>query len=70
MDTGLIGRELATLAPARFDARAVGAGVARMLLGDTQAGGAASAASPWSAQDAFQLGRPAAPDAAPSSSTA
>ena len=34
MDTGLIGRELGALAPARFDARAVSAGVVRMLLGD------------------------------------
>jgi 3-methylcrotonyl-CoA carboxylase alpha subunit len=51
MDTGLIGRDLAALAPARFDARAVSAGVARMLIGGT-------ANSPWSAQDAFQLGGP------------
>jgi 3-methylcrotonyl-CoA carboxylase alpha subunit len=57
MDTGLIGRELAALAPARFDARAIGAGVARMLAGDTQ-GSSHDGSSPWSARDAFQLGGP------------
>jgi len=56
MDTGLIGRELATLAPRRFDPRAVSAGVARMLLGNGQA--TQIPASPWSAQDGFQLGGP------------
>ena len=63
MDTGLIGRELATLAPPSFDAKAVGFGVmhmlwhahddaelARSVLGERY--------SPWSAQDAFQLGGP------------
>jgi 3-methylcrotonyl-CoA carboxylase alpha subunit len=57
MDTGLIGREIAALAPARFDARAVSAGVARMLLGDTKQE-AQAVASPWGTQDAFQLGSP------------
>src|SRR5262252_4430152 len=62
-DTGLIGRELARLAPAPLDARAVSIGVARMLKGDANArrnasGLAGDAASPWSAQDAFQLGAP------------
>jgi 3-methylcrotonyl-CoA carboxylase alpha subunit len=61
VDTGLIGRELARLAPAHFDARAIGIGVARMLKGAANAGPnvhalAGDAASPWSAQDAFQLG--------------
>ena len=63
MDTGLIGRELATLAPPSFDAKAIGFGVmhmlwhahddaelARSVLGERY--------SPWSAQDAFQLGGP------------
>jgi 3-methylcrotonyl-CoA carboxylase alpha subunit len=63
VDTGLIGRELARLAPARFDARAVSIGVARMLTGDGNARPnanalAGDAASPWSTQDAFQLGGP------------
>jgi 3-methylcrotonyl-CoA carboxylase alpha subunit len=57
MDTGLIGRELATLAPTHSDARAVSAGVARMLLGNTQQA-VHDGASPWSTQDAFQLGGP------------
>jgi 3-methylcrotonyl-CoA carboxylase alpha subunit len=55
MDTGLIGRDLAALAPARFDARAVSAGVARMLMGGTTDH---AAGSPWSTQDAFQLEGP------------
>jgi 3-methylcrotonyl-CoA carboxylase alpha subunit len=64
MDTGLIGRELATLAPPGFDAKAVGFGVMHMLwhahddaelargrvLGERY--------SPWSVQDAFQIGEP------------
>ncbi|MBO0741169.1 MAG: carbamoyl-phosphate synthase subunit L, partial [Hyphomicrobiaceae bacterium] len=62
VDTGLIGRELARLAPARFDARAIGIGVARMLKGETNArpsrNALPDAASPWNAQDAFQLGGP------------
>jgi 3-methylcrotonyl-CoA carboxylase alpha subunit len=54
MDTGLIGREIAELAPARFDSRLVAAGVARLLRGRVdEAGGPAS---PWDAGDAFQLG--------------
>jgi 3-methylcrotonyl-CoA carboxylase alpha subunit len=56
MDTGLIGRELAALAPRGFDARAVSAGVARMLLGNGQA--TQTIASPWGAQDGFQMGGP------------
>jgi 3-methylcrotonyl-CoA carboxylase alpha subunit len=55
MDTGLIGRELSLLAPAGFDARAVGAGVAHLLLNGTHRT-ARDAGSPWSMQDAFQLG--------------
>jgi 3-methylcrotonyl-CoA carboxylase alpha subunit len=57
MDTGLIGRELASLAPAGRDSRAIAAGVARLLLGSAQQGAGASA-SPWAARDAFQLGAP------------
>jgi 3-methylcrotonyl-CoA carboxylase alpha subunit len=57
MDTGLIGRELASLAPARFDARAVAAGVARMLSAGAT-GGSVAPGSPWDATDAFQLGGP------------
>ncbi len=57
MDTGLIGRELESLAPAGFDARAVAAGVVRLLLGGAKQG-AGEARSPWNAQDAFQLGPP------------
>ena len=57
METGLIGRELGLLAPARFDARAIGAGVAQMLLGDTRPT-ARDSGSPWSTQDGFQLGGP------------
>jgi 3-methylcrotonyl-CoA carboxylase alpha subunit len=55
MDTGLIARELARLAPARFDPRAIAIGVARMLAAHASAG-TGDVASPWSAQDAFQLG--------------
>jgi 3-methylcrotonyl-CoA carboxylase alpha subunit len=55
METGLIGRELGVLAPAHFEARAVSAGVAQMLRGDTNEA-ARDAGSPWSTQDAFQLG--------------
>jgi 3-methylcrotonyl-CoA carboxylase alpha subunit len=55
MDTGLIGRELDTLAPESFDAKAVALGVEHMLR--QAAGGApGDRTSPWSAQDAFQLG--------------
>ncbi len=60
MDTGLIARELETLAPSATDAKAVAFGVMHMLwhahdhaeLRSRSAGGY----SPWSAQDAFQLG--------------
>jgi len=55
MDTGLIARELDSLAPAAFNAQAVAFGVrqmlSRMLDGEDPA-------SPWSAGDAFQLGPP------------
>jgi 3-methylcrotonyl-CoA carboxylase alpha subunit len=53
MDTGLIGRDLARLAPSGRDPRAIAAGVERLLLGRVAAG---AAASPWDARDAFQLG--------------
>src|SRR5262249_34670632 len=62
MDTGLIGRELTSLAPASVDAKAVAFGVMHMLWhahDDAEfARGSAGAErySPWSAQDAFQLG--------------
>jgi 3-methylcrotonyl-CoA carboxylase alpha subunit len=60
MDTGLIGRELAALAPKAFDAKAVAFGVMHMLWhahddAELQAR-AAGGYSPWGAQDAFQLG--------------
>jgi 3-methylcrotonyl-CoA carboxylase alpha subunit len=64
MDTGLIGRELASLAPESFDAKAVGFGVMHMLWqahddAELVRGGAQGERySPWSAQDAFQLGEP------------
>jgi 3-methylcrotonyl-CoA carboxylase alpha subunit len=64
MDTGLIGRELATLAPSGFDAKAVGFGVMHMLWqahddAELARGSVpAEACSPWSVQDAFQLGEP------------
>jgi len=57
MDTGLIGRELSALAPARFDARAVSAGVVRMLVRDTNSS-AGGPPTPWGAKDAFQLSGP------------
>jgi 3-methylcrotonyl-CoA carboxylase alpha subunit len=64
MDIGLIGREIAALAPAGFDAKAVGFGVMHMLwhahddaeLARGRAPG--EPYSPWSAQDAFQIGEP------------
>src|SRR5262249_18833831 len=61
--TGLLAREPSRLAPARRDARAVSIGVARMLKGEANARRSASGlpgdvTSPWSAQDAFQLGAP------------
>jgi 3-methylcrotonyl-CoA carboxylase alpha subunit len=55
MDTGLIGRELASLAPPAFDARAVAFGV-RQMLGRPEQNEDAN--SPWSARDGFQLGPP------------
>jgi 3-methylcrotonyl-CoA carboxylase alpha subunit len=63
MDTGLIGRELATLAPASFDAKAIGFGVMHMLWHAHDDAELARSVpgerySPWSAQDAFQLGGP------------
>jgi 3-methylcrotonyl-CoA carboxylase alpha subunit len=62
MDTGLIGRELATLAPASVDAKAVAFGVMHMLwhahddAEHARSSAGAERYSPWSAQDAFQLG--------------
>jgi 3-methylcrotonyl-CoA carboxylase alpha subunit len=64
MDTGLIGRELDRLAPAGFDAKAVGFGVMHMLWQAhedaelSRPSTASSRYSPWGAQDAFQLGAP------------
>jgi 3-methylcrotonyl-CoA carboxylase alpha subunit len=55
MDTGLIGRELASLAPHAFKATAVAYGV-RQLLGRMPEGEDRN--SPWSAGDGFQLGPP------------
>ncbi|HJU32133.1 MAG TPA: acetyl-CoA carboxylase biotin carboxylase subunit [Hyphomicrobiaceae bacterium] len=55
MDTGLIGRDLARLAPARFDERAIAAGVGRLLLGEARQP-PAGPGSPWDAHDGFQLG--------------
>jgi 3-methylcrotonyl-CoA carboxylase alpha subunit len=62
MDTGLIARELATLAPRGGDPKAIGFGVMHMLWhahDDAELlGGQAAHGSPWSVQDAFQLGGP------------
>ena len=64
MDTGLIGRELAGLAPDAIDAKAIGFGVMHMLwhvhedVELRRRDSAREAYSPWSAQDAFQLGAP------------
>jgi 3-methylcrotonyl-CoA carboxylase alpha subunit len=55
MDTGLIGRELTSLAPHAFNARAVAFG-ARQMLG--RMGKDEERNSPWSAGDGFQLGPP------------
>jgi 3-methylcrotonyl-CoA carboxylase alpha subunit len=55
MDTGLIGRELAALAPQGFDAAAVAHGVRQMLMRRSGEGGLNS---PWNALDGFQLGPP------------
>jgi 3-methylcrotonyl-CoA carboxylase alpha subunit len=54
MDTGFIGRELERLAPAGADARAIAFGVERLLAGRATL----PPASPWSVQDAFQIGAP------------
>jgi 3-methylcrotonyl-CoA carboxylase alpha subunit len=59
MDTGLIGRELANLAPAGFDSRAAEAGIRRLLelkRNSVAAGGKGT--SPWDAADGFGLGPP------------
>jgi len=62
MDTGLIARELASLAPDAIDAKAIGFGVMHMLwhahddVELRRRDSAREAYSPWSAQDAFQLG--------------
>jgi 3-methylcrotonyl-CoA carboxylase alpha subunit len=62
MDTGLIGRELAGLAPAGVDAKAVGFGAMHMLWHAhdeaelTRQHATNAGYSPWGAQDAFQLG--------------
>jgi 3-methylcrotonyl-CoA carboxylase alpha subunit len=53
MDTGLIGREIASLAPQAFNAQAVAFGV-RQMLGRMPQGEDRN--SPWSAGDGFQLG--------------
>jgi 3-methylcrotonyl-CoA carboxylase alpha subunit len=62
LDTGMIGRELATLAPKGIDAKAIGFGVMHMLWhahDDAELTGRATGGySPWSAQDGFQLGGP------------
>jgi 3-methylcrotonyl-CoA carboxylase alpha subunit len=60
MDTGLIARELATLAPNAADAGAVAFGVTHLVWHAHDAAedrrGSNETYSPWSAQDAFQLG--------------
>ena len=62
MDTGLIGRELAALAPKGVDARAVAFGITHLLWHahdgiEAERGGLSSEGySPWSVQDGFQLG--------------
>jgi 3-methylcrotonyl-CoA carboxylase alpha subunit len=62
MDTGLIARELATLAPRGSDPKAIGFGVMHMLWhahDDAELdGGQPGRGSPWSVRDAFQLGGP------------
>lgn len=59
MDTGLIARELDTLAPVATDARAIAFGVTRLVRhahGTTEERRRSNEGfSPWSAQDAFQL---------------
>lgn len=60
MDTGLIARELDTLAPTETDARAIAFGVTHLVWHAHDAAedrrGSNESYSPWSAQDAFQLG--------------
>jgi 3-methylcrotonyl-CoA carboxylase alpha subunit len=56
IDTGLIGREIAALAPGGLDGRLVGPGVVGLLRGARR--DSAPPASPWDAGDAFQLGAP------------
>jgi 3-methylcrotonyl-CoA carboxylase alpha subunit len=56
VDTALIGREIAMLAPDGFDGRLVGPGVARLLSPARRS--SFQPASPWDAGDAFQLGAP------------
>ena len=63
MDTGLIGRELDTLAPAAANPRAIAFGVMHMLWHahddiEVQRADSRSGYSPWGTQDAFQLGPP------------
>jgi 3-methylcrotonyl-CoA carboxylase alpha subunit len=55
MDTGLISRELDSLAPRAFNAMAVAYGVRQML---SRMPDGEDRASPWSAGDGFQLGPP------------
>lgn len=60
MDTGLIARELDTLAPKETDARVIAFGVTHLVWHAHDAAedrrGSNESYSPWSAQDAFQLG--------------
>ena len=64
MDTGLIARELSTLAPASFDAKAAAFGVMHLLWHAhddaelARSNALSERYSPWSAQDAFALGGP------------
>jgi 3-methylcrotonyl-CoA carboxylase alpha subunit len=63
MDTGLIARELGTLAPKGNDPRVIAFGVAHLLWNahdatEEQRRAANETYSPWSAQDAFQIGPP------------
>jgi 3-methylcrotonyl-CoA carboxylase alpha subunit len=64
MDTGLIGRELATLAPRGMNPRAIAFGITSLLWNAHDAtevqhpANAAFGYSPWGRQDAFQLGAP------------
>jgi 3-methylcrotonyl-CoA carboxylase alpha subunit len=62
MDTGLIARELSTLAPRGSDPKAIGFGVMHMLWQAHEdaelTNGRGTSVSPWGVQDAFQLGGP------------